>query len=118
MKEVLVVLQGVIVFSVIVYGVFWLTKRLARAMPGLSRSGYMEIVDRLAVSQDKCLEIVKIGNRFYVISVEPSGIHLLKELEADQLEKNDKTGTEEERSLQPSFRSVLSRIRQKGERHG
>lgn len=118
MKEVLVVLQGVIIFSIIVYGVFWLTKRLARAVPGLSRSGYMEIVDRLALSQDKCLEIVKIGARFYVLSVEPSGIRLLKELESGQLEKCVKNGTDEERPGQPSFYSVFSRIRQKGDKNG
>lgn len=118
MKEVLVVLQGVIVFSVIVFGVFWLTKKLARVAPGCSRSGYMEIVDRLPVSQDKCLEIVKIGNRFYVISVEPSGISLLKELESDQLEKTDGTGKGEDSLPQQSFGSIFSRIRQRGEKNG
>lgn len=118
MREFLVVVQGVIVFSVIVFCIWWLTKKAAHGMPGSSRSGYMEILDRLAVSQDKCLEIVRIGDRCYVIGVEPSGITLLKELEFDQLEKMKKTGQEKAGETQATFLSILSRLKQKGDKHG
>lgn len=121
MRELLVVLQGVIFFSVIAFGIWWLTKKVAHGLPGSSRSGYMEILDRLAVSQDKCLEIVRIGDKCYVIGVEPSGITLLKELELDQLEKIGKAGKTGPAGEEPplsSFASILSRLKQKGDRHG
>lgn len=118
MKEFLVVIQGVIIFSVIVFGVWWLTKKVAHGMPGSSRFGYMEILDRLAVSQDKWLEIIRIGDRCYVIGVEPSGFTLLKEMELDQLEKIKKARQEEGAEVSTAFASILSKLKQKGDKHG
>lgn len=118
MREILVVLQGVITFSVIVFGAWWLTKKLSRALPRGSSFGYIEVMDRLAVSQDKYLLLIKVGGRCFLISVEPSGTKLLKELKPDSLEKSMKTTGFDQGEGQSAFGAILSRLREKGENHG
>lgn len=117
MKEIIVVVQGVITFSVIVFGIWWLTKKLSHVIPGGNGSGYMKVMDRMAVSQDKYLMLINVGGRCFLMSVEPSGTKLLKELNTSQLEKVAKpAGTGEGMGQSSAFGTILSRL--KGEDHG
>ncbi|MCI1930543.1 MAG: flagellar biosynthetic protein FliO [Clostridia bacterium] len=41
----------------------------------------MKIVDRLSITQDKSIVILKAGGKFYLLAVSPSDIKLITELE-------------------------------------
>lgn len=118
MKEILVVVQGVITFSVIVFGIWWLTKKLSHVIPGANGSGYMKVMDRMAVSQDKYLMLINVGGRCFLMSVEPSGTKLLQELDPSQLEKVAKpAGGGSGPGQSSAFHMILSRLKEKGDGH-
>ncbi len=54
---------------------------------GVKASRHMEIVDRLPISQDKSIVVLRVQKSYYLLSLSQSGVGLIKELEnADELD--------------------------------
>ncbi|MDD4843558.1 MAG: flagellar biosynthetic protein FliO [Anaerotignum sp.] len=66
--------------ALILFLSYWFTKNIGvRAMKnGASR--HMQIVDRLPISQDKSILILKVQKNYYLLSLSQNGIMLIKEL--------------------------------------
>ena len=60
---------------------YWFTKYIGvRAMKNRN-SRHMQIVDRLSISQDKSILVLKVEKNYYLLSLSQSGLSLIKELE-------------------------------------
>lgn len=60
---------------------YWFTKYIGKKTMKFRASGHMQIVDRLSISQDKSILILKVEGNYYLLSLSQNGIHLIKELE-------------------------------------
>lgn len=54
-------------------------------LQGLQNSKYMKIVEKISLSKDNSLMVVKIGNKGYLISSTNSNVEILQELAAEEL---------------------------------
>lgn len=67
----------------------------------------MEIVDRLSISQDKSVVVLKVQKNYYLLSLSPNGVGLIKEL--DNIDEEAFQNTEELRSIgEYDFKEILS----------
>lgn len=59
------------------YGTRWLFTKTNLAV----RSKYMNIVDRIAIGQNKYLAIAEIAGKYYLLSITEKDVNIVKELE-------------------------------------
>lgn len=67
----------------------------------------MEIVDRLPISQDKSIAILKVEKKYYLLSISPNGVGLIKELE-DLSEENFHMDEVAQSQKDLDFKDILS----------
>lgn len=67
----------------------------------------MEIVDRLPISQDKSIAILKVEKKYYLLSLSPNGVGLIKELE-DIEEENFQIVDAAQSPKEHDFKDILS----------
>ena len=81
--------ESAIVLVLVLAIVFYLTWITTRFVAGKSRLGagrFMKVVDRMALSHDKSVMVVKIGGSFCVIGVSSHDMRLIKTLSAQEAE--------------------------------
>lgn len=67
----------------------------------------MEIVDRLSISQDKSVVVLKVQKNYYLLSLSQNGVGLIKEL--DNLDEEAfQTGEDFQSHGEYNFKEVLS----------
>lgn len=69
----------------------------------------MKIIDKMVVGQNAMIAVIQLNNRYFLISVTSSDIHILKELEADDLildnESKDKNS-----QMPQGFKDMLTKL--------
>lgn len=75
----------VLVLALVFY-LSWLTTRLVAGKSRLGAGRFMRVVDRMAVSQNSSLMLVKIGGSYCVIAQGAQGMTLVKTLDAEEAE--------------------------------
>lgn len=48
---------------------------------------YIRVIDKTALNKDVCLEVVKIGEEAFVLSVTNSKVEIIKEIKVEDIEK-------------------------------
>ena len=95
---------GIIAFIIILFIAGYLCKRLvASGRYNLRKSRHLESLDRLYLSNDKWLEIVKTGDKIMILGVAQGGINVLEVIKQEDL--ND-IQTEQDKNY---FSSVLEK---------
>lgn len=95
---------GIIAFVVILFIAGYLSKRIvASGRYNLRKSRHLESLDRLYLSNDKWLEVVKSGDKIMILGVTQGGINVLEVIKQEDL--ND-TQTEQDKNY---FSSVLEK---------
>lgn len=108
MEVILTIFQGLFFFLLIAGMTWYMGRRMGKRMAGGRFSVYMESLDRLIIGQDKYLEIVRIGEKSYLLGVSQSGIQLLTELEDKDMVKIMRR-----QAADGTFRSLLERMTDK-----
>ncbi|MBZ4665471.1 flagellar biosynthetic protein FliO [Mahella sp.] len=101
---------AIFVFVIIIAGAYYATRFIGKKSIGLSKGRYIEIIDRAMLSNDKWLCIVKVGERYYLLSVAPSSVSLITELTPDQIAFTDKSDALEGNT---SFAAYIQAFRKK-----
>ncbi|MFV0314200.1 MAG: FliO/MopB family protein [Anaerotignum sp.] len=86
---------------------YWLTKYIGTKTMRHTTSKHMEIVDRLPITQDKSVIILKAEKKYYLLSLSQNDIRLIKELtdvDEDAFQVVDETQTQGEFD----FKTVLT----------
>ena len=95
---------GIIVFVVILFTIGYLCKRMvASGRYTLRKSKHLQSLDRLYLSNDKWLEVVKTGDKIMILGVSQGGINVLEVIKQEDL---DDIQTEEEKNY---FSSILEK---------
>jgi len=74
------VLGIIFVLFLTYYGTKWLSVKAT----SISKSKYMNVIDKIVLGQNKFLAIVEISNKYYLLSITDNNINIIKEL--DELE--------------------------------
>lgn len=76
----------VLIIFVIVLGATWLTTRfVAGFQKGKMQGGNFEVIDSFRISQNKYMELIRIGNRYLAIAVCKDTVTVLTELSEDEV---------------------------------
>ncbi|QOR35355.1 flagellar biosynthetic protein FliO [Clostridium sp. 'deep sea'] len=76
----------IVIFLIILFAVGYFFKRFAaNGKLSLNKSKYIESIDRYIITNDKWLEIIKIGDKNLLIAITPQGVHELRELDEEDL---------------------------------
>lgn len=95
---------GVIVIILLAYfGTKWFSKKYSR----MSSGRYMQVLERMALGQDKSLALIKIGRKVYLFGVSAKGVDNLCTFDEGEI-------SAEESSVQKNdFSSVLTELLKK-----
>lgn len=83
MHSTISLLSGFLVFILILLLAYASSRYLGKTWHRSSTARYMEVIDQLAVGQDRLLLIVKVDSKFYLMSSSSQGVSILAELDGD-----------------------------------
>ena len=83
MHSTISLLSGFLVFILILLLAYASSRYLGKTWHRSSTARYMEVIDQLAVGQDRLLLIVKVDKKYYLMSSCSQGVSFLKELDGD-----------------------------------
>lgn len=114
-------LQMLFIIAVLA-GVFWLTwagtKFIAKRSGGRAAGRFMRVVDRLNVSNDKAILLVKIGRQYSVIGMTGHEMSLIRTLDADEAEAFDAVEAERAQERSDGEHPLWTGVQTFGERLG
>lgn len=98
-----------VVFILVLVATYYTTKWIGRTGAIQQQSGNIKVIETFRIAQNKYIQIIQLGSRYYSIAVTKDHISFLTSLEEEQL---DLTAKEREVVALP-FRDVLNRMRNK-----
>lgn len=75
----------IIIFGLVLYGSYFVSKKIAKFSLGANQSRYMKIVDRIVLGQDRYAAIVTVGERYFLLGISGETMTLLSELSKDDM---------------------------------
>ena len=106
-------LIGALIIFAFVIGITYLTTRwMGGIQKGRSNNKNLHIIESISVGNNKMISIVEAGTVYLVVSVGKDEVHLLAQLNRDQLKD---FSFEEQKTVetQKSFAEILSKIKDK-----
>jgi flagellar protein FliO/FliZ len=105
-------LLGALIIFAFVIGITYLTTRwMGGIQKARSHNKNLRIVETIGVGNNKFISIVEVGTVFLVVSVGKDEVHLLAQLDRDQL--RDFSFEEEEGTTSESFAEILDKLKDK-----
>ena len=99
----------VLIMFVFVLGITYVTTRyIAKLQKGQMSNKNMELIDTLRISNNKYLQIVRVGERYYCMAVCKDTVTLLGEIQKEELFFN-----ENDASAGMDFQAILEGFKQK-----
>jgi len=95
------VLGIIFVLFLTYYGTKWLSVKATN----ISKSKYMNVIDKIVLGQNKFLAIVEISNKYYLLSITDNNINIIKEL--DELELKVTENSTENLEFNKIFSKIL-----------
>lgn len=109
LESVIQLIGIIVVFIIILIATYFTTRWLGASGFSGGRSKNFKVVETYKIAQNKYLQILKIGDKYVVISVCKDRIQYLTELNADSLIMEEDAGGQG----QISFKEVMSKINDK-----
>ena len=85
MDSIISLVSVLILTGLILWLSYAVTKSLGKGLGTKARGTHMEMVVRLAFSQDKFIAVVRVGSHYYLIGIASGQISLLAELSEEDL---------------------------------
>lgn len=86
MESIWTIVVGLFFFAVLIAFSYYLNKKVKAGNFGKRKSTYIESLDRLALSNDKWLEIITLNSRVFLLGITPNGITIIKEFKEDEFD--------------------------------
>ena len=101
-------LTAIIIFAFVLFITFWTTRFIAKYQKQTMTSGNMEVMETTRIAPNKYLQIVRAGDRYFVIALGKDTITMLAEIEPEQL----KLRKDAEGDMQPiDFKAILEKAK-------
>lgn len=102
-----------VIFILILVACIFTTRFVAGQQMQRGRNGNFKPIETYQVAQNRYLQLIQIGKRFFVISVSKDSMSLICELNEDEIVPKDETNT----GFSKSFKEILSDLRVKVDKH-
>jgi flagellar protein FliO/FliZ len=100
-KEIISLIMSVLGIIFVLFLTYFSTKWLSIKASSITKSKYMNIVDKIILGQNKYIAIVEISNKYYLMSVTDNNINIIKDL--DELELSTFENTSETKEFNKIF---------------
>lgn len=113
-QNVLELIAVLIVFVFVLAATYYVTKWIGKSGVVQMQSSNIKVIETFKIAQNKYIQIIQLGDRYYSIAVTKDNITFLAALDEEQL---DLTKKDKEVTVLP-FRDILNRLdkRQKKEK--
>lgn len=111
MRSLFELLGLIIIFVIVLVVCYYTTKFVAGRQLVQKKMGNFEIVETFAISQNKYLQLIRMGNKYVVISVAKDTVNFITELTEDEVCQIQKSTSVSGKS----FKEVLSGLSKKSE---
>ena len=97
----------------------WAGNHLGGGLPGtMSGCGKIEILDRVSLSRDHALLVVRAGERYLLLGSTPSELSLISELSQEEGENWKPPAATKQPGSLPDFRALMQRLKEKTDHSG
>ncbi len=102
----------VLIIFVIVLGATWLTTRfVAGFQKGKMQGSNFEVIDSFRISQNKYMELIRIGNRYLAIAVCKDTVTVLTELSEDEVIRLEGSPADASMQFEEFFKKAKSLVK-------
>ncbi len=98
-----------LIFILVLFLTYWATRFAGNFQKQQMAGKNIQVMETVSVSNGKFLQIVKIGNRYFVIGVSKDNITYLCELKEEDLDFSSSQSTGD------SFKNILEKFRKNGQ---
>lgn len=101
-------LTTLFIFVFVLVITYFVTKYIAAVQKGKVRAGNMELIETLRISNNKYLQIVRVGNKYFCMAVCKDTVTMLGEIGKEEL-----TFPEDDVNAAMDFQAILEKMKQK-----
>ncbi len=101
-EDFLPLILGLFIICGVLLAFYWILKKMTGKANRLSAGKYARIIDRIAISQDKQIQLVEIGEYVLVIGISSSSVNLLYKVKKENLKQF------EQDISNPQFKDIFS----------
>lgn len=101
----------ILVFIIVLVVCYYTTRFVAGRQTVQKKPGNFEILETFPIAQNKYLQLIRMGNKYVVISVSKESVNYITDLEEEEICRIQKTTTMSGKS----FKEVLSGLYKKTE---
>ncbi len=111
-RNLLQLLLIIIIFVFVLVATYFTTRFIGKSGMVQTQSKNIKVFETFKIAPNKYIQIIKLGNKFYAISVSKDSIHFLTELSEDQL-SIEETEAEQPVAFKELFEKLTSKIASK-----
>lgn len=100
----------VVLLIIILAAAYYTSRFIAGIKLGQMKKSNFQVIDTYRVTPNKTLQIVKIGNKYVVISIGKDDIHFITELDESEV-----TIRENQQGEKQNFRQILDKLKNNNE---
>lgn len=104
--EIIKLVFYLLIFAVVIWATYYTCKKLAVHGSSFGSSKYMKLLDRMMLGKDVGIAVMKIGNRYLLVSQTPDGVGLLREFSEDEFREIELSAPQPNQTQNP-FASVM-----------
>ncbi|WP_346913549.1 flagellar biosynthetic protein FliO [Clostridium sp.] len=107
---IMTLLKLVIFFPLVIGLILWLGKTVEK-YSHINRKSTMRVIERLTISKDNSLLIVKIGDKFYLVTSAQGKIEIVEEVEGENYKEIEMVQLKNSRELKQLFKDKYLKLR-------
>lgn len=96
-----------ILFVIVLIGAYFSTRWISNLQYQQNKGKNMQIIETLRITQTKAIQIIRIGTRYFVISVSKENINLITEIQKEDIK--DYIDKQTNVNFTEQFRKILNK---------
>ncbi len=101
-----------ILFIIILVITYYTTKFVGGVKMGMTKNSNFKVLETFKITQNKYLQLIQVGTRYFVIAIGKDDIHFLAELSEDEIIKQEEVKPQTG-NFTELFHSVLKKQKEK-----
>lgn len=85
--EVLKLIFYLLIFGFVIWAAYYTSKKIATSSTSFGNSKYMQVIDRMMFGKEVAVVIVKIGEKYFLVSQSSAGVELIREFTDEEFEE-------------------------------
>ena len=93
-SDIFAILGMLIIFAAVLFVAWLTTKLLGKKLAGTSKNKNMKIVETLQIGMDRCLYLIRVGNKYFLFHASRKSLEMVSEivLDSEAIENQEENG--------------------------